>query len=262
MVEFDRGRHFCFLGRVRRGCAVGWAEHYNTLVQNTRRQAPPVKETYVTVLKKLFGGLNMSWLFVVVFALVVGVYSGVVGALPATDGTSFHDIAVSQEAWVIFAFIIVTNCKKSWEAALKVFAFFLISQPVFYLVDVAMGGISAEFALQCYVNIWGPATLLTLPGGFIAYFIQKQNPLGWVILGMGCALQALLGMAYVVMMLRNPPFHLLTVLLCFGSIFAFTFGIQRDKRGRIATLAICAGVILLVLVGLKLTGRVLIGAGF
>lgn len=216
----------------------------------------------MTVLNKLFGGLKMSWLFVVVFALIVGVYSGTVGALPITDHTSFHDIAVSQEAWVIFAFIIVSNCKKSWEAALKVFVFFLISQPVFYLVDIALGGISAEFALQCYLNVWGPATLLTLPGGFIAYFIQKQNPLGWVVLGMGCALQAVLGMAYVIMMLRNPPFHLLTVILCFGSIPAFIFALQHDKRGRIATFAICAGVIVLVLVGLKLTGRVLIGGGF
>ncbi len=213
----------------------------------------------MSVLKKLFGGLKMSWLFVVLLALAAGAYTGVMGSLPITNGTSFRDIATTQERWVIFAFIIASNCKKSWESALKVFVFFLISQPLCYLVEVALGGITAEAALQYYLSIWGPATLFTLPGGFIAYYIQKQNPLGWVVLGLGCALQALIGMAYTLMMLRNPPFHLLTALLCFGSIFAFALGIQRDKRGRIATLVICAGVVALVMVAMQMTGRVLVG---
>lgn len=212
----------------------------------------------MNVLKKMFGGLNMSWLFVVLFAVGAGVYSGLMGGLRITDGTSFNDIAVSQECWVIFAFIIASNCKKGWESALKVFVFFLISQPIFYLVDIALGGISTEFAWQCYCNIWLPATMFTLPGGFIAFFIQRQDSLGWVVLGLGCTLQAFLGMSYAIQLMQNPPFHLFTVLLCFASIFVFTFAIQHDKRGRIATLSICVIAIALMLVVLQLTGRVLI----
>lgn len=198
-------------------------------------------------MKRLFGDMPMTWPVVLIFGLVAGVYTGLMNSIPALANTSFHDIAETHEWWVIFAFVIAANSKKGWQCALKTFVFFLVSQPLCFLTEVLLGAVSADMAMYYYFTNWGPATLFTLPGGFIAFFITRQNPLGWIVLGMGCALQAILGCHHFGVMLKNPPFHLLTVLVCFASIFFMTWQIQRDKKGRIATIAICALVVAAVL---------------
>lgn len=116
----------------------------------------------------------MGWLAVILFAVVAGAYTGIVGSIPAAEGTSFKDIAISYEWWVIFAVVIASNCTKSWESALKIFVFFLISQPLCFIVEVVFG-LSVDQALYYYCSIWGPATLLALPGGFIAYLHQQAK---------------------------------------------------------------------------------------
>lgn len=192
-------------------------------------------------MRKLFGGLTMSWRTVVVFALIAGAITGVVAVLPFTENTSLRDIAISYEWWLIFAFVIASNCSKNWESALKVFVFFLISQPLCYAVEVVIGSLAPQLtpnpltldmALYYYSTIWGPMTLLTLPGGFIAFYITRQNVLGSVILGLGNAIQAILGVYYLMTMIQNPPYHLLTVILCFASIFVMTTSMQRERKNR------------------------------
>ncbi len=208
-------------------------------------------------MRKLFGGLNMSWLAVVLFAAVAGIYTGIVGSIPAVAETSLKDIAVSYEWWVIFAVIIASNCTKNWESALKIFVFFLISQPLCFVVEV-MFGLSADLALYYYCSIWGPATLLTLPGGFIAYYINKQNVFGSVILGLGNFILALFGVFYLAQVLKNPPYHLLSTIVCFASIFILTFQIQKDNRNRIVSLLVTVVVTIAVFVLAWMTGRVIV----
>lgn len=205
-------------------------------------------------MQKLFGGINMSWPALIVFAIAAGLYTGVMAMVPVLEPTSFHDISVSYECWVIFAFVIACNCKKNWECALKIFVFFLISQPLVYLVQVLAGTLDSQIALGYYLHIWGPATLLTLPGGFIAYYIQKQNVLSAIILGLGCAIQGLMGVSYAARMLANPPYHLLTVILCFGSIVVFALCIQKSAKNRIVTVVIAAAVTLSLVVYVLING--------
>ena len=57
----------------------------------------------------------MGWLAVILFAVVAGAYTGIVGSIPAAEGTSFKDIAISYEWWGIFAVVIASTCTKSWE---------------------------------------------------------------------------------------------------------------------------------------------------
>ena len=193
-------------------------------------------------MQKLFGDINMSWPKLLVFAIIAGLYTGVMAMIPALEPTSFHDISVSFECWVIFAFVIACNCEKNWECALKTFVFFLVSQPIVYLVQVIAGSLDVQLAMNYYLHIWGPVTVLTLPGGFIAYYIQKQNAVGAIILGLGCAIQGLMGVSYVARLLANPPYHLLTVIVCFGSIAVFAACIQKSAGRRIVTVAIAAMV--------------------
>ncbi len=200
----------------------------------------------------------MGWPGVVLFALGAGIVTGILGSIPATEGTSFRDIAITYEWWVIFAFIIAANCAKSWECALKTFVFFLISQPVIFAVEVLCGQVTADMALYYYSAFWGPATLFTLPGGFIAYFIQKRNALGVVVLGLGCALQMLLGASHITAMIQTPPFHLLSAVVCFVSAVWMPFLIQKSTKNRIATLAIAVGVTVVLLVLLAMGGRSLV----
>ena len=211
----------------------------------------------MTFFNKLFGGLKMSWPAVILFAVAAGLYAGVMGSVPALNPTSFHDICVSHECWIIFAFIIATNCEKTWECALKTFVFFLISQPLVYGVEVLTGNLVLEKAIYYYVEIWGPATLFTLPGGAIAHLIKKQNPLGAIVLGLGNTLMAVLGCSYAIKLVENPPYHLLTVLLCFAAIVVMTLAIQKQKKNRIISFATIVVVFAALMILLAATGRVL-----
>ena len=201
----------------------------------------------MTILKKLFGGLKMGWPAIIAFAVVIGVLVGAICSATFLDNTSLHDIAVTPEWWVIFAFIIASNSSKNWEAALKIFVFFLISQPLIYGTEVLLGHLTADMAMYYYTSIWGPITLLTLPGGFIAYYIQKQNVLGSIVLGLGCSLQLDLGLYYALEFLAAPPQHLLTTVVCFGSVAAFTLALQESTRNRIIVLATSVATCVLIL---------------
>lgn len=209
------------------------------------------------VFEKLFGGLKMGWPAVVLFGAIAGIYTGIMGSVPALAESSFHDIAVSYEWWVIFAFIIAANCKKSWESALKVFVFFLISQPLCFLTEVALGTLTSDLAIYYYRAIWGPATLFTLPGGFIAFYIGKQNALGCVILGLGNTIQAVMGLHYLGMFIATPPFHLLTTIVCFGSIIVMTLAIQKSAKNRILAFAVALVATTALFALVVMSGRVL-----
>ena len=95
-------------------------------------------------MNKLFGGLKMTWLKVIAFAIIAGLYTGAVMLMPFLKETSFQDIGIMFEWWVVFAVIVVVNCDKCWDAMLKCFAFFLISQPLIYLTEIVFGSMSFE----------------------------------------------------------------------------------------------------------------------
>ncbi len=190
------------------------------------------------IFERLFGGLKMGWPGVIIFALIAGIYTGAMLIIPATENTSFRDIGITYEFWLIFAFIIASNCKKNWESALKTFVFFLISQPVIFLVEIAFKYLSVDMAMYYLTGVWGLSIIMTLPGGFIAYYISKQNALGAVILGLGCTIQAVLGVHYAIEMVNNFPFHLLSCIICFASLIIMIFTIQKQNKYRALAFAV------------------------
>lgn len=97
-----------------------------------------------------FGSLPMTWPIVCGFAVIIGIYVGVINQIPILQDTSFQDIAVTLEWWVLFAVLIVSNCKSAREAGLKCLVFFLISQPVIYLVELPAIGL--DKALYYYTS--------------------------------------------------------------------------------------------------------------
>lgn len=208
-------------------------------------------------MKRLYGDLEMTWFRALLFAVLAGVYTGAVMLVPFLKDTSFQDIGISYEWWVIFAVLIVVNCEKSWEAMIKCFVFFLISQPIVYLVEILFGSLSFAQGWYYYRSIWLPMTFLTLPGGFIAYFCKKQSIPGGVILGLGNTIQAVLALAYFGMAIRSFPHHLLSGIACIGSIIVMSLYIQKEKKNRLISILIPALLTVALLILLKATGRVL-----
>lgn len=217
-----------------------------------------MSETKKKGLERLFGGLKMKWGGVLLFALLAGVYTGAVMLVPALKETSFQDIGISYEWWVVFAVIVAVNCRKCTGAAAKCFVFFLVSQPVVYLVQVLAGTLSFDLAKSFYLNTWLPMTVLTLPGGLIAFFSKKQNMLGAAVLGLGNTIEAVMGAAYAVSAYADFPHHLLSALFSFASIVVMSLCIQKKAKCRAAALLIPVVLAGALIVLLKLSGRYLV----
>ena len=125
----------------------------------------------------LYGGLNMSWLSVILFAVGTAVLTAIFLIVPVFKGTSFEQMGVGFEAWIFFAVIIMANSKKPLESALKTFVFFLISQPLIYLIQVPFAG----WHVMKYYRNWIVWTLLTIPMAYIGWYITKKNWLSVLI---------------------------------------------------------------------------------
>ncbi|MBR3256585.1 hypothetical protein IKG10_02890 [Candidatus Saccharibacteria bacterium] len=69
-------------------------------------------------LHKIFGGLNITWPKLIIFAVIMGIYTALMAML-VPDGNSFHDIAVTPEWWVLPAILIIVNSKKPLDADLN-----------------------------------------------------------------------------------------------------------------------------------------------
>ena len=129
---------------------------------------------------KLFGGLNMSWPAVIAFAVGTAVVTAVFLIVPVFKGTSFARMGETFEAWIFFAVIIMSNCSKPLESALKTFVFFLVSQPLIYLLQVPFSW--QGWGLFGYYRFWFILTLLTFPAAFVGWYITKKNWLSLLIL--------------------------------------------------------------------------------
>ena len=188
------------------------------------------------LVKKLFGGIRMTWLRVILLAAGAGAFTAVM-AICVPEGNSFHEIAVYPEAWVLFAIFIITNCETAKEAALKTFVFFLISQPLIYLIQVPFNWLG--WGIFQYYRYWFIITLLTLPGAFIGWHIKRNDLLSGLILSVMLVLLTLQGVRYLKDTTENFPQHLISTLFCFGQIPLYVFGILQNKKARIAALGIC-----------------------
>ena len=202
---------------------------------NTQKTTKPTTEApkeHQNFLHKLFGGLNITWPKLIIFAIIMGIYTALMAIL-VPDGNSFHDIAVTTEWWVLPAIFIIVNCKTPLDAALKVFVFFLISQPLVYLIQVPFSYMG--WGLFQYYPYWFKITLVTFPAGFIGWYLKKDQWYSGVILSAMTVLLAFIGINFARGFEDSFPNHLFTVIYCFGIIPVFIFGIFQKWQPRLAT---------------------------
>lgn len=179
-------------------------------------------------LKKIFGGINLTWKRLIIFAIIAGIYTAIMAILPITDNTSFKDITIGFEVWILFGIIIIMNSKSAKDSALKCFIFFLISQPLVYLIQVPFS--SMGFGLFGYYKYWFIWTLLTIPMGFIGYYIKKNKWWGILIL---VPILLLLGVHYGNYLretIYNFPYHLLSLMFCFITLLLYPICIFNNKK--------------------------------
>jgi hypothetical protein len=188
-------------------------------------------------LRKLFGKFDLTWKKLIIFAIAAGVYTALMALIPIFQDTSFHDIAVTFEWWIFFGIIIIVNSKNPKDSMLKCFVFFLISQPLVYLIQVPFAEMG--WGLFGYYRYWFYWTLLTLPLGYFGkYLIDKKNFLSLIALMPMYAYLAFAAASFMLGTDKAP--HILSGIWCILFIVLPTLGIFRKKLYIIVTLSISA----------------------
>ena len=194
-------------------------------------------------MKKIFGGINLTWIKVIIMAVVVGVYTAVMAMLPIARNTSFSDLTVTFEVWIFFGIFIIMNSKSAKDSALKCFVFFLISQPLIYLIQDVIEGSNL---FNTYYKYWFMWTVGCLPMGYIGYFMKKDKWWGLLILlpmllltGEECA-------GYLSKTMFSFPRHLLTTIFCICALIIYPLAIFNNKKVRNVGVVISGLLIILI----------------
>ncbi|MBQ7504818.1 MAG: hypothetical protein IJT79_05815 [Ruminococcus sp.] len=194
----------------------------------------------------LFGGIKMSWLKVIIFAVASAVVTTIFLTVPIFADTSFQEMGVSYEAWILFAIIIMTNCEKPLESALKTFVFFLISQPLIYLMQVPFSYMG--WGLFGYYYFWFILTLCTFPMAFVGWYLKKRNWLSLLILSPMLVFLTIQGEGYFAKAIANFPSHIIAAIFCFAQIalylYAFFDGAVKRLIGLVPVVASLAVILI------------------
>ncbi len=179
------------------------------------------KNIFRRVTDKVYGGLPMGWPVVILYAVGTALLTTAFLLIPIFENTSFYRVGVTFEAWVFFAVIIMANCKKPLESALKTFVFFLISQPLIYLLQVPFSQMG--WGLFMYYRYWFMWTLLTFPMAFVGWYIKKRNWLSLLIL---LPVVGFLTFTYADAFLfaaKHFPYMLITALFCLLQVVVYLY---------------------------------------
>ena len=179
-------------------------------------------------LKKLFGSIELNWKKVIISAIMAGVYTALMCIIPQVQYTSLNTIAVSFEVWIFIGIIIIMNAKSNKDSALKCFVFFLISQPLVYLLQVPFS--SQGWNILWYYKRWFMWTILCLPMGYIGYYIKKDKWWGYLILFPMILLTASSYNTYLIRFTFYYPKYLLISLFCATAMIIYPIMLFNNKK--------------------------------
>ncbi len=198
---------------------------------------------------KWYTNQKMTWKRVIVLALITAVVTAGLKLIPALNGTSFQDIAVNLECWILFAVYIIINCEKWQEASIKTFVFFLISQPLIYLIQVPFAGMG--FGLFQYYKYWFVITVLTLPGAAIAFLVKRKDWLGTAVLSVATGFLGFMTADYFWSVKAKFPKHILSMCFCIALVLFLAFVLLDKKMHRIVAVGVAVVVLAVSLFILK-----------
>ena len=194
-------------------------------------------------MKKIFGGINLTWPKVIMLAIITGIYTAIMAMLPIAKDTSFSDLTVTFEVWIFFGIFIIMNSKSAKDSALKCFIFFLISQPLVYLVQDLINHSNLFFTFYRFWILW---TIACIPMGFVGYYMKKDKWWGLLILvpmllltGEECA-------GYLSKTIFSFPRHLLTTIFCMSTLIIYPLAIFNNKK--VKTVGVIISGIFIILI--------------
>ena len=193
-------------------------------------------------LKKIFGEINLTWFKLIVMAIIAGVYTALMAMIPVVRDTSFSDLTVTFEVWIFLGIFIIMNSKSPIDSALKCFIFFLISQPLVYLVQDV---VNHSNLFITYYRFWVLWTIACIPMGFIGYYMKKDKWWGLLILIPMLLLTVEEGMGYLSETMFSFPRHLLTTIFCMSVLIIYPLAIFNNKK--IKNTGLIIGILLNVL---------------
>ena len=183
-----------------------------------------------------FTSQKMPWGKVLLLAVAAAVVTAGLKLLPFLDDTSFQDIAVNLECWILFAVFIIVNCTKWYEAAAKTFVFFLVSQPLIYLIQVPFSALG--FQLFGYYRYWFIVTLLTIPGSVIAFQVRRRDWLSVAVLSVATVFLAVMAAVYFWDVRAGFPRHLLSLCFCIALAFFLAFTLLDRRAHRVVAVVL------------------------
>lgn len=182
--------------------------------------------------RRIFGGIRMSWTNVILFAVGTAVLTAVFMIVPVFRGTSFERMGETFEAWIFFAVILMTNCEKPLESALKTFVFFLVSQPLIYLLQVPFSWMG--WGLFQYYRYWFLWTLLTFPMAYAGWYLRKRNWLSLLILLPVLMYLAVTSMSAFRFAFVHFPYQIVTAVFCLLQVCLYVYAFTSDVRQKLA----------------------------
>ncbi|MBO4356016.1 MAG: hypothetical protein J5850_04100 [Clostridia bacterium] len=197
-------------------------------------------KTIVKTIRKAFGGLNMTWPTVLIMSVASALLTALFLIIPVFEGTSFENPGVYLPMWFLLALLIISNCSKPLEAALKTFVFFLVSQPLIYLLQVPFSWMG--WGLFKYYTFWFIVTVLTIPGAYLAWYVKKGTVFSALILSVALGFLTFELVSRIKLCYLNFPKQILSVIFILLEIIVFIVAFLRSKKAVI----ICLAVILIV----------------
>ena len=189
-------------------------------------------------LRNYFRREGLSVKALLVFSVLAGMITGVIALFPALDKTSFHNVAVCLEMWILLAVLLISRCRTPLESAVKCFVFFLISQPLVYLVQVPFS--SLGFGLFRYYRYWFILTLLTFPGAALGWFCKKDRRYSVLILAAAEAILFEELYTHTLTLLSSFPYQLLAVLFILAELLFLPWLLFENKKHRAFSILLAA----------------------
>lgn len=182
-------------------------------------------------IKNLFCNYDLTWKRLIIFSIICGVITGIIPLISILNKTSFHNISECYEMWVLLAMFVILNSKRPLESGIKTFVFFLISQPLCYLVQVPF--YRDGFGIFMYYPYWAKLTVLTFPGAIIAWYTKKENWLSVIFLSVAIMLLDLELTVHFKKLISSFPYQLFAVIFIIFEVIFLINIIFNNKSKRI-----------------------------
>lgn len=192
---------------------------------------------------------ELSMKKVVLLAFACAIVTAVILLIPALKNTSLHNMGVCFEFWFVPAIWIGISSKNAKDAAIKVFVFFLISQPLIYLLQVPFA--RDGWGIFRYYRYWFIWTILTIPGGALVWWGKVNQVVGVVATLLASAFLGAELVDHINDMINlGFPYQLLTCIFIVAEVVVIVLIYCPSGRLRLITmllamLAIVAAALLL-----------------